>query len=96
MKNTLRINLRQRSDEEIKRLWDKAGRPYPGLHPDDYASPDGGWPAHLRTLAAEVFHRHALGRITDDELYWAGPLQEFVRFITAEYAEHAERRDSTR
>ena len=84
MNKSLRASLHRRSDAELKRLWDKAGRLYPGLHPDDYASPDGGWPSHLRALAAEVFHRHALGRVTDDELYWAAALEEFIGFVTGE------------
>ncbi len=77
----LRRALRGRSDVEIKRLWAKAGRLYPGLHPDDYQDADGGWPLHLEPLAAEVFRRYRLGRVSDDELYWAEPLAAFIAFV---------------
>jgi hypothetical protein len=41
----------------------------PGLHPDDYENPQGGWPAGWKPLAAEAFRRSARAELADGELY---------------------------
>ena len=41
----------------------------PGLHPDEWDNPEGGWPEGWRCLAAEAFRRHEACTIADGELY---------------------------
>lgn len=41
----------------------------PGLHPDEYDNPTGGWPTGWRQLGAEAFRRSSAGQLTDSELY---------------------------
>lgn len=44
----------------------------PGLHPDEFQNPEGGWPVGWKPLAAEAFERHARGELADGELYAYG------------------------
>lgn len=61
----------------------------PGLHPDNCAVRDGGWPRALRPLLEEAWRRFAAGTITDEELYpsdaqWAGLHDRLIRQTVAE------------
>ena len=42
---------------------------FPGLHPDEYDNPDGGWPEELKPWAKRAFELHKQGLISDEDLY---------------------------
>lgn len=41
----------------------------PGLHPNEWDNPEGGWPAGWKSFASEAFRRASLGELSDEELY---------------------------
>ena len=57
------------SKKEFVRGWCSLAFLYPGLHPDEFSSRDGGWPRKLKPFAAEAWRRAESGELTDGELY---------------------------
>jgi len=55
--------------EDFINTWHSISYLYPGLHPDDYDSPDGGWPRVLKPFAVEAWARFESGELNDAELY---------------------------
>lgn len=41
----------------------------PGLHPDEFANSEGGWPEHWEVFAQEAFRRSVLAEISESDLY---------------------------
>lgn len=59
------------------KAWFAVAYAYPGLHPDDYDTPESSWPEHLQPLAKEIWSRAEFGKIPEDFIYpsdsqWAG------------------------
>ncbi len=64
-------------DEEFLKTWFAISYSFPGLHPDDYDSPDTSWPENLKPLAREAWARAEAGKLSDEFIYpsdsqWAG------------------------
>lgn len=79
--------------EHFIRVWNCIAYLHPGLHPDHYDDPDGGWPDDLHPFAVEAFRRVEVGDISEDELYpsdaqWCG----LFDLIAAPAVEESERR----
>ncbi|HMP76581.1 MAG TPA: hypothetical protein PKE12_09815 [Kiritimatiellia bacterium] len=55
--------------KEFVRCWCSLSFLRPDLHPDDFASRDGGWPEHFKPFASEAWRRFEAGLLTDNELY---------------------------
>jgi len=69
-------DLRALSKREFLRVWKAFCFLEPGLHPDEYDNPDGGWSERWKPLAAEAFRRAEAGELADDELYpWMAALK---------------------
>jgi hypothetical protein len=54
---------------EFVRAWCAIAYLFPGLHPDEFENPEGGWPKVLKRFAAEAFRRAAAGGLDDAQLY---------------------------
>ena len=62
---------------EFMKTWFAVAYEFPGLHPDDYDSPESAWPSPFLPLAKEAWRRAGRGEISDEILYpsdaqWAG------------------------
>lgn len=69
--------LQDLNNEDLIKAWFAISYAFPGLHPDDFDSPDGSWPENLQSLAQEVWIRAESGLLTDVYLYpadaqWSG------------------------
>ena len=86
--------LGELSKTEFLNVWHSVSYLFPGLHPDGFDDPDGGWPRALRRFAAEAWARAKTGELRDAELYpteaaWSGI---FDRMRRAPLPEETERR----
>ena len=74
LRNVLRQRNRLGEVDKAAFLNGWAGLCYiaPGLHPDEFENPEGGWPVGWKPLAAEAFARHDRGELADNELYPSG------------------------
>ena len=64
-------------DTDFLKVWFAVSYSFPGLHPDDYDSPDSSWPENLQPLAKEAWTRAECGKLSDELIYpsdaqWAG------------------------
>ncbi len=59
--------------------WKSVAFLYPGIHPDEFDNPDGGWPDELKPIAEEAFRRFEAGTFSDEEMY---PWQECKKGIS--------------
>ena len=73
-------NLKKLDKRDFLKAWRALAFLNNALHPDDYNSPDGGWPEELKPLAREAFRRAKIGELSDDELYC---YQEVLKSIKA-------------
>ena len=64
-----RGNLKSLDNEAFLNAWKAVAFIYPGLHPDEFDNPDGGWPEKLKPFAEETFRRFEIGEFSDGELY---------------------------
>lgn len=65
------------SRERFLAVWNSVAYLHPGLHPDHFDEPDGGWSGELMPFAVEAWRRAANGVISSDEVYpsdaqWCG------------------------
>jgi hypothetical protein len=70
LKDALKFDeLKSLDKETFLNAWKAIAFLNPGLHPDEYQNPDGGWPEELKVFAEEAFRRSEAGELADDELY---------------------------
>lgn len=77
LRAALPVPLETLPKQTFVRVWCSISYLYPGLHPDGYDDPNGGWPRVLSRFAAEAWRRADAGELADDELYpsaaqWSG------------------------
>lgn len=77
IRDASRHELRNLSPSEFLAAWFAVSYSFPGLHPDDYDSPDSSWPENLKLFANEAWVRAEAGKLSDETLYpsdaqWAG------------------------
>jgi hypothetical protein len=81
LREALRCNDIKSLDKEIfLEAWKAIAFLQPGLHPDEYRNPDGGWPEELKPFAEEAFRRRERNEISDEVLY---PWEEALKGIKA-------------
>lgn len=64
-----REKLHLLSKQEFIQGWHSLFYIAPGLHPDEWDNPDGGWPIGWKSFASEAFRRASLSELSDEELY---------------------------
>jgi hypothetical protein len=62
---------------DFVRAWCALSYLNPGLHPDEFDEPDGGWPANYKRYAVEAWRREEAGELAEEEMFpsdatWAG------------------------
>lgn len=67
-----RTRLKTLPKEDFLRGWNALLYLHTGLHPDESANPEGGWPAHLLPLAEEAWRRVDGGELSEEEIYCSG------------------------
>lgn len=75
-------DLKKLNKRDFLKAWKALAFLNNALHPDDYNSPDGGWPEELKPLAREAFRRRRIGELTDEQLY---PYREVLKSIKARH-----------
>jgi len=64
-----RKRLQHLSGQEFLQGWYSLFYIAPGLHPDEWDNPEGGWPVGWKCFASEAFRRASLRELSDEELY---------------------------
>lgn len=81
--SVLSINIARNPDpkfsphDSLVKIWHCLTYLNPGLHPDEIANPEGGWPSQYVPYAEEILKQFEQAKLTASELYpadaqWAG------------------------
>jgi hypothetical protein len=73
-------NLKKLNKKTFLNTWKAIFFLSPGIHPDEYQNPNGGWPEELKPLAKEAFRRFEKGEFSEGNIY---PYREAMKGLEA-------------